>query len=333
MLSIQGHTVHDRIRRAKVECEFIYSGSEDQEVVAKRWNNDNLRVLISTTLGLVGNESTKTQYVCIVGILYNLPSVIQSIGRIRPRRRTEESLCRIFTAVNNLPKMKVAMEESKVAFDELVCCGVLSSENKPKYFQTMTMSSVNNWLFNDKKCRLATLGWRLGYRVNKCDICDICTNSEVRQLSQAKKKHVDTSRMEKQAGVQLLGRMKVRCICCNSTSCVGSCIVKKFKGLVCYHCLGAHRSSQCTVYKPILKGKACYACYVFNYGQEVAHNFQDCAKEGEIRERLRALIQRDYLEKRKEKGKVGYNFNIHLAGIFADEEKFFRFLYKYKDWK
>lgn len=290
-------------------------------------------MLISTTLGLVGNESTKTGYVCIVGMLYNLPSVIQSIGRIRPSRRSTDSLVRIYTDINNQGKIRVAMADSRVAFDELVGSGVLSSECKVKYFHTMTMGSVSDWLSTDKGCRLVALTGRMGYSMDKCKICDICKDSEVSRLSLLKKKKMDGSRKEKEEGIQLLMRMRQKCICCNSPSCAGTCIVKGIRGLVCYHCIGPHRSNKCTVYKPILMGKACYSCYVFNYSQEAAHRFTDCNNEGQIKERLRAVIQKDYLDKKKERGASEYSFNQHLSGIYADEGTFFKFLYKYRDWK
>ena len=71
-----GHTIYNLLMGKKISCKYIDSESTDQTLVASEWNNDSLKVLITTTIGLVGNESSRTQMVCIVGLLYNLPSIV-----------------------------------------------------------------------------------------------------------------------------------------------------------------------------------------------------------------------------------------------------------------
>ena len=337
----EGKDIHEQLC-SKLEyecCNFIFSGSDNQDCIAKKWNENRLQILISTTVGLVGNESSKTQMVCIVGLLYNIPSIIQSMGRIRPRKRTSHSLCSIFTSDNNQWKIKESKDSSKAAFNELVGCKIISKDSMVRYFQSMTMASVHNWLFDDEGCRLVSLGKRMGYNVdNKCNICDKCItgSSNVRMASLSKRKQNDIAMVKKEAGIRLLQRLKQKCICCNTSTCSGTCVVKSIQGrMVCYHCLGYHTSSSCGVYKSILQGKACYSCYVFNYDQTAQHSFESCRKEGEIRERLRALIHYDYREKTKfrKSGSQLYSFNVHLSGIYASEETFFTFLYEYRDWK
>ncbi len=322
-------------KKSDMESAFIYSGSEGQELVARKWAGNDIRVLISTTLGLVGNESSKTGLVCIVGMLYNLPSIVQSIGRIRPMRRTKNSRCSIFTAESYSDKMKAQRNVVLASCNQLIGCNVLSEENKGRYLQSMTMNAVNNWLFRDIGCRFVTLAKRLGFnQETRCGLCDKCVGTEVNKLSRVKKRGIDIAGIHRDMGIRLLDRLKHKCICCNDVRCSGTCVVeKRVKGMACYHCMGGHRASQCKkIYKTVLEGKACYSCFVFNYGQDSMHGFRDCSKDGGVKERLRALIQHDYLDKKMKRNDEDLWFS-HLSGIYASEGSFFKFLYKYKDMK
>ena len=353
----EGREVYAKLRLwVGFSCAFIYRGSDGQDVIAKKWKENEIRVLISTTLGLVGNESSKTQLVCIVGLLYNIPSIVQSIGRIRPMRRNNQSLCVIYTGVDNRKRLEMAKKDSKDAHTQLVKCKVLpSDDNKIDafYFRSMSMTAVNNWLFSDPGCRLARLGWRLGFEIKEeCKICDRCANTHVRISSSLKKKQMNNNQRLKDIGVQVLQRLRQTCFCCKSSLCSGTCVVRSLGSsrLVCYHCLGNHRSSRCDYYKPILKGKVCFSCYRYNYSPVCNHDYDTCGKDGEIKERLRALIQYDFLEKKKQRisssfsssryprqqrqqqqEEEEYCFRKHLAGIYANAESYFTFLCKYKD--
>lgn len=334
----EGRRIYDKLQLSfRNLSAFIYSGSEGQDSIARKWSGNELRILISTTLGLVGNESNNTQLVCIVGMLYNLPSVVQSIGRIRPMRRCNDSSCLIFTNEQNSARLKQAKDESTNAYNELVGCKIISSGEKMKYFRSMTMMSVNSWLFNDMGCRVVSLANRLGYSQGKCNICDICCNNHVGRASISKSLELTRKQKQKERGIRILQRLKDKCIVCNRSSCTGNCIARKVrKGqLVCFHCLGGHVANKCGVVKPILQGKACYSCYVYNYDQSVQHRYTDCSRDGGIKERLRALLQYDYNEKNKQRPAASrvYTFQEHLSGIYASSDTFFEFLNIYYDWK
>lgn len=329
----EGSVIYDMLKRKNIRCDYINSDSVDQHAVAKRWNSNLTQVLITTTLGIVGNESSRTQMVCIVGLLYNLPSILQSYGRIRPRRRNQSSLCSIYTAKNNVARLKGIEVDSSRNFDELVGSGIVSSSNKSKYNNSMTTKAVHDWLFKDQGCRLVNLAGRLGFRHPKCNICDMCTDTCVRVSSDLNKKKMINNNEQRKIGERILQRMKQKCLICNSAQCNGSCVVKKMQGVTCYHCLGNHVASRCKrEYRNILKGKACYSCYVYNHSEDCIHNYTECSGSGGIKERFRGLIQYDYLAKRK-KNEIQTSFLVHLSGIFATVDSFFMFLYKYRDWK
>ena len=153
--------------------------------------------LKSTTLGLVGNECKKTQLVYMVGMMYNLPSIVQSIGRIRPSQRNNESTCSIFTSDNNSEIMRVARNVVNNLFCELVGCKVMSKDNKVKYFHSMSMASVNNWLFDILDCRMVSLSKQLGYEQGICELCDTCTNTNMRKSSFVKLRQIDIDKKQR----------------------------------------------------------------------------------------------------------------------------------------
>lgn len=333
---LEGQSICNSLRTLDsdgVSCEFIFSGSPGQDVIAKKWNDNLLRVLISTTLGLVGNECSKTQLVCIVGLMYNIPSIVQSIGRIRPKRRNANSQCRIYTAMNHKSILRSRKEECFKMVDELIGCNIVSKDCKGKYLKSMTVHSVNGWLFHDQGCRMVSLSSRLGFEQSPCRLCDRCTDTCVNRAAVLRKKQLDSNKVEKESGIRLLSRLKQKCLVCNNTSCSGTCLVRNRSGLVCFHCLGSHVASKCPkAYRTILKNKACYSCYKFNYSEDCIHHFTECSKEGQIKERLRCLIQHDYQQKKKNR-RIQSNFEQHLSGIYASEVTFFKFLYHYRDWK
>ena len=80
----EGLFIYNELSKGGIKSEFIHSKSDNQENVATNWSAGAIRILISKTLGLVGNESAKTQLIVIVGVLYNLLSIVQAMGRIRP---------------------------------------------------------------------------------------------------------------------------------------------------------------------------------------------------------------------------------------------------------
>lgn len=296
---VLGEQIFNELKSKVDSCDFIFSGSKNQDMVARQWKNNNLKVLISTTIGLVGNESYNTQLVCIVGFLYDLPSIVQAIGRIRPNRRKKDtSSCVIFTPTNNNRQLHLQKQDNKSKFDMLVGAGVLSSKHKEKYMTSMTTDAVSNWLLKDVGCRFVSLANRLGFDQRKCGLCDACTETAICKLASLRNESARKSNEMKENGLQLLQRLKYKCIVCNKQECKGDCVVKSIRqNMVCYHCLGRHRSIQCNNYKELLKGKACYSCYCYNYSGSTSHSFTTCREKGQIMERLRCIIQSKYLSK------------------------------------
>ena len=313
-----------------ISNEYIYSGSENQTRVASEWNTDKLQVLISTTIGLVGNESTKTQLVCITGLLYNIPSIVQSIGRIRPKQRNDDSLVRVFVPHTVNARLHLDKVNSEHNFQQLCSTRIIAETNRSKYRKCMTVTSVYEWVNCDLGCRFVSLAARMGYNQDICKVCDNCRKSPANKSAILKRKEVKKYKEEKDFGLRLLHKCKSHCPCCKNTTCIGTCVVRKQKGIYCFHCLGSHVASKCPgKWKKVLEGKACYSCFRYRLSDNDNHHFSQCSKLGEIQERLRGLIHYKYFD---EVGKgLEQNFIQYLAGIYANESTYFKFLYQFKN--
>ena len=325
---MKGKTIHKSLQRRNIASEYIDSDSSNQSDIAKKWNDSTLEVLITTTLGLVGNENKKTQMICIVGLLYNLPSIVQAYGRIRPKERCKKSICSIYTLKKNNTRMAIeARNESMNTLDELVGSGIVSRKKESKYSNSMTTKSVHNWLFRDQGCRLVSLGKRLGVTCQKCLLCDICTGTHISESAIVKMVQSKKDMGMKQVAKQVIQSLKRICIVCKQKDCIGNCIVQSKKSFMCFHCMGNHSYKKCPKHhKEILNGKACFSCYQWNWDGTI-HDFSTCSQKGGLQERLRGLVQYDFSEK------SNISYRSHLSGIYCSEESFSRFLFKYKDWK
>jgi len=71
----------------------VHSGTsrEEQATAAKAWFTCQAKQLYATSLGTVGNENDELGGIIIVGLLFNLSTLVQIFGRLRPRQRGTHS--------------------------------------------------------------------------------------------------------------------------------------------------------------------------------------------------------------------------------------------------
>ena len=301
-----------------ISNEFIYSGSTNQSKVATNWSGGTLRVLISTTIGLVGNESASTQLVCIVGILYDIPSIVQAIGRIRPRRRNDDSMMKIFISKNVKSKLYLGKVECNSHFKQLLSSRVISKYKKTIYMKCMTVDSVHEWMMRDIGCRLVSLASRMGYDQTRCKICDNCRTSPAAKSAKLKQIEVTKFQNNKRMGNMVIDKLKQLCLCCKNKSCDGTCVLRSQPGIHCYHCLSRHMAKKCPGnWKKVLETKACYSCFRYRVDDD-NHDYRDCSRKGEIQERLRGLIHHEYLEEKK---KIIINLSLNILQEFMHQKK------------
>ena len=72
------------------------SSYNEQICCAKSWIKGEHDVLVSTVVGLVGNENRYCKTIVIGGFLFNVNSSVQAIGRLRPVQRGPDSTIQVF---------------------------------------------------------------------------------------------------------------------------------------------------------------------------------------------------------------------------------------------
>ena len=80
--------------QGRSDVRIIHSGTPkvEQAEAAKAWYDGEVTQLYTTSLGTVGNENDKLGAVFVVGLLFNLSTLLQCYGRLRPRYRGEHSM-------------------------------------------------------------------------------------------------------------------------------------------------------------------------------------------------------------------------------------------------
>ena len=120
--------------------------------MASKWGSNCLKVLISTTLGLVGNESINTQHVCVAGILYDLLSIVQAMGRIQLIRRSNDSQMCIYIPSEVNIILDLGSIKSMNHFIQLKTNKIIDVNCEECHKQCMTVSSVYEWMTTDLGC-------------------------------------------------------------------------------------------------------------------------------------------------------------------------------------
>ena len=146
-------------------CRFISSDTSpiDLKLVASKWGEGKLDVLISTSIALVGNENPLCRFVACAGYLFDAMQVVQAFGRLRQymRSRTGQIL---FAAPEGLPPYRI--KEDQHRFTRLLNEKLLCKEDESLFRATMTSTGVREWIFNavarDKDCALKILSHSFG---------------------------------------------------------------------------------------------------------------------------------------------------------------------------
>ena len=325
-------TMYKMVKKFESSVSYIHSSSNNQKQVASQWKSKRLRILISSTIGIVGNENENTNTVIIVGLLYDLLAVVQCCGRIRPHRRNEQSCVHIFLPAETKHIVREQNKTEKLHFNQLSTLGILKNSDNEDYLQCLTSESVMSWINNTSICRVIGLGKCLGYNLKRCNICDICIGTEIGKVAVNTTQQLDYENTTKEQGIAVLQLLRQKCIVCNRKNCNGGCNVRPG---YCFKCNGKHSTKDCLKeYIPMFKNKCCYNCYCLFDGETKRHTFQWCINinNSGYKERIRALLF-DHFNANSSSGHRSF-VNV-IEKIYANKQSYFSFLAGYykKDMK
>jgi len=292
--------------------------------VAKQWSLGLTNVLITTTVGLVGVDSSTCDFVIVMGILFNVMSFVQGMLRIKPAQRSNKA--RVVVLSNGNVRREMA-QENELAFQQLASeNGPLTAGDRKLFDEFYSVEGLLSMMESNIVCRVAKLSEIMGSPRSGCGLCDVCKGDGdlfVRNaLSNASLCNVVIE--ERQRGM-IVREWMVHCYClvCESSMCNGeSCMAPN----TCWTC-GAigHRARtpgicplDCDQMKKDLHGKACYSC--FDLGVVCRHSEKSCCP---VQRRLRRLLFHSYhVETNRKDG----SFNDFLRKVYETESSFWQWL-------
>ena len=321
--------------------EFIHSKSDRtyQREVGIRWLDNKLKILITTTLGLVGNECSRCQLVVVVGYLYDIPSIIQAMGRIRPHRRNERSSFMLFGPEISSEEYQEKKEAERKHWNVLKNNNLVNDEIRLVYNKSMTQTSVISWAYQTKTCRVQYLKDKMGSTVGISNICgcDVCNNKSKKQQLRSNgikraqiynQKQIEVQLSERDKANEVLKLLSSRCLLCNRQVCDGTCAVKK-EGR-CLKCGSRkHTNALCTQAKAHTKplhNIACFCCFQYNVTGRPTHIYG----QSSIKERLKYLFLSEYVKETEfVQSKATHSLEHFLYVHFSNVDSYYKFLSKH----
>ena len=150
------------------------SSYQEQISCAKKWFQGGYDVLVSTVVGLVGNENKECRTIVIAGFLFNVSSLVQAIGRLRPNQRGSTSKVHVFRFPFRTGSRRDAKLQSEQDFTEILQAGCLTKESRDLYLSLFTPIGLEGVLSLKDGCYLQHLSRMYGFVRLPCGRCGLC---------------------------------------------------------------------------------------------------------------------------------------------------------------
>ena len=161
---------------AKLKVLSIIGESPYQTQIscAKSWSKGGYDVLVSTVVGLVGNENKFCKTIVVGGFLFNVSSLVQAIGRLRPSQRGTESKVQIFNFPTRPVDLADHAEKSATLFSEVCEAGCVEESTKDMFMKIFAPVGLHHVLSLRHGCFLQELSGYYGFVRLPCNRCGLC---------------------------------------------------------------------------------------------------------------------------------------------------------------
>ena len=155
---------------------------EEKSAVAQKWSDGIMPVLVTTTMGLVGNENSKVDVIMIVNLMYDLSNTVQCIGRLRSSQRHAQSQVRQYVTPSACLLHGTNYDHDEENFEtyhiKYVQIGLLSNEpNVKTAFRDLHSLNALKEVICSKGCVLVGMSRRYGWERSECGRCSFCVQS------------------------------------------------------------------------------------------------------------------------------------------------------------
>jgi hypothetical protein len=329
------------------QCRFVSSetGKDEVNQVAAEWGQSMFRVLISTSIALVGNENPKCRHLACAGYLFDMMSMVQFFGRLRPYMRKPSGEV-LVCVPSELPTF--CQDEDKRRWTQLMNERLMHPLDYTNFQASMTSVGLHRWVMDSvagtSGCALKKLSAVMGQiRNDNCGACHSCRSAPIRVTQVVAQNRMEENRDHESACQRVLQRLEQRCVVCNDSNCSGMTLGYKVdrQGKPISACLGANicfdcgveshsstsdRKVKCPYKRQGMMGKACYKCYVKKGVPGAStHELNNCPVKG----RFRRVLGDYYLRHvRPDPQRQGVSFDDFFDGIYTSDDNFCRFMAK-----
>jgi hypothetical protein len=147
---------------------------QEQVSGAKVWYKGGCDVLVSTVVALVGNENKLCKSIVIAGFLFNVSSLIQAIGRLRPEQRGPTSVVHVFRYPFRSVNRQDARLKCQLLFSEVVQATCLTNDSRNLFESLFSPVGLQEVLSLKEGCYLQHLSKLYGFVRLPCDRCGLC---------------------------------------------------------------------------------------------------------------------------------------------------------------
>ena len=290
--------------------------SSRQEAVAQQWRSGDIRILVSTTCALCGNENHNCRHVIVCGMIYSLMNIVQAVGRLRPSQRKPDGSVTLLYSTGHTARDLQEDQTLRLLEDKGLLTG---SESRAHLESVFGSSSIAKWLA-ERTCRVQGLSRRFGLEVDCCGVCDWCVEQSSQSGHSRVRERVRNEDIDAEKAESYLARLTRECIVCKEAGCNGeSCLPYG----ACFHCgQSGHQRGQCQVnFRTVLSNKACFYCFdVFSRRGYKQHHPSACP----LQRRLKRLMI-DVYESRKTNGQSRAMTDF-MSEVTCDSHSFHAFL-------
>lgn len=171
-----------------VEC-IIGSDNETMKMeIADKWRNGQIKVFISSTCALVGNENSKCRHIMIVDRIYDLSNLVQAMGRLREEQGGDDSFVTQFLSDEEVTSDKEIDQLTKSKLDGLKNFGLNIDEDVLCHVKNQLTPGGYSLLFRKEGCLLKNLSNLFGgertFDCKRCTNCDALYNTSNATLQQ-----------------------------------------------------------------------------------------------------------------------------------------------------
>ena len=235
------------------------------------WEEDVERLLVSTFTDGIDNSATEN--VMIVGGTYSIYSLVQAIGRIRPKRQnfTKSSVV-IFHSQRYVEYDEQSLDDN---ISRAIGAGLFPKPGrvtaKAYYKKMFHFSGYKKWI-EEMSCYRKSLYEHFSIQSQSCNHCTNCTQANTINISASQAStFINKEDTQRKKVLKALQKMVTVCILCMRNTCNGiQCFPAKPNRCFCCHVAISkrtyHERSKCpanTSAKNIdTKGMACPSCFM-----------------------------------------------------------------------